>query len=450
MYKPLWEQIIGKMRKNTSRQEGRMYLDQVFYLSEEEGTLTLGIPSNLFKEKLEKMGLRKRIEEALSEQNGSAVAVNIEVARRDGAEEEPASEQMEEEKEAEPAKTNHPALRPEFTFSNFVISPNNELAANASIAISKAPGKSYNPLLIYGGVGMGKTHLMQAIGNDIYRRFPDKKVVYVTAEKFTNEFISVVGQKPKMAAFKNKYRSVDVLLIDDIHFFQGKDAVQEELFNTFNALHEVNKQIVFTCDRHPSELERLTERMKSRFMSGLNADLKLPVFEARVAILKQKCAQQNIHINDEILNFISQSVTTNVRELEAALTKIVAYSDLVRREITLDVVKEQLSYLNKTKPENVSIDRIIKAVAEAFNISSSDIRGRKRTKNIAWPRQIAMYIINHMCEYSMNEIGNEFGKDHTTVIYAIQKVEDSIKSNPMLEPAIQKIEESVKEASEKG
>ena len=448
MYKPLWEQIIGKMRKSTSQKDGRMYLDQVFYLSEKEGILTIGIPSNLFKEKLENMGLKRRIEEELSQQNGSPIAVNIEIAQKDASKAAP-EEEKEAENDAEPVKTNHPDLRPEFTFENFVISPKNELAANGAIAISKTPGKAYNPFLIYGGVGLGKTHLMQAIGNDIYRRFPNKKIVYVTAEKFTNEFITALGQK-KTAAFKNKYRGVDVLLIDDIHFFQGKEGVQEELFNTFNALHEANKQMVFTCDRHPKELKNLTERMQSRFMSGLNTDLKLPDFEGRVAILKNKCAQQNININDEILNFISQSVTTNVRELEAALTKIVAYSDLVRREITLEVVKEQLSYLNTTKPENVSVDRIIKAVAEAFNISSSDIRGRKRTKNIAWPRQIAMYIINHMCEYSMNEIGNEFQKDHTTVIYAIQKVEDSIKSNSMLEPLIQKIEASVKEASEKG
>ena len=449
MYKPLWEQIIGKMRKSTSQKDGRMYLDQVFYLSEKEGSLTIGIPSNLFKEKLENMGLKRRIEEELAEQNGSPVAVNIEIAQKDASKAEPAEEEKTAEIGAEPPKTNHPDLRPEFTFDNFVISPKNELAANGAIAISKTPGKAYNPFLIYGGVGLGKTHLMQAIGNDIYRRFPNKKIVYVTAEKFTNEFIAALGQK-KTAAFKNKYRGVDVLLIDDIHFFQGKEGVQEELFNTFNALHEANKQMVFTCDRHPSELKNLTERMQSRFMSGLTTDLKMLDFEGRVAVLKKKCKQQNININDEILNFISQSVTTNVRELEAALTKIIAYSDLVRREITLEIVKEQLSYLNTTKPENISVDRIIKAVAEVFNISSSDIRGRKRTKNIAWPRQIAMYIINHMCEYSMNEIGNEFQKDHTTVIYAIQKVEDSIKSNSTLEPLIQKIEETVKEASEKG
>ena len=441
MYKPLWEQIIDKMRKSISYGEGGMYLDQVFYLSEKEGVLTIGIPSKLFKDKIENIGLKKKIEEALSEQNGSAIALNIEVAQ-------PSEAQKKGEPAAEPPKANHPALRPEFTFSNFVISPKNELAANGAIAISKAPGKAYNPFLIYGGVGLGKTHLMHAIGNEIYRRFPDKKVVYVTAENFTNEFIAAIKNK-KTAAFKNKYRGVDVLLIDDIHFFQGKEGVQEELFNTFNALHEVNKQMVFTCDRHPKELKDLTERMHSRFMSGLNADLKMLEFEGRVAILKNKCVQQNIVIKDEVLEFISKNVTTNVRDLEAALTKIIAYSDLVRKEITLDVAKEQLSYLNVTNQENVSVDRIIKAVAEAFNISSSDIRGRKRTKNIAWPRQIAMYIINQLCEYSMNEIGNEFGKDHTTVIYAIQKVEDSIKSNPMLEPVIQKIEASVKEASEK-
>ncbi len=446
MYKPLWDQIIGEMRKSTSLGDGEIYLDQVFFLSEKEGTITLGTPSKLFKDKIEDLGIRKRMEEALSERAGSKIAIDIEISQQETKTDQ--SNQDKTEKVPELPK-HHPALRPEFTFNNFVISPKNELAANGAIAISKAPGKSYNPFLIYGGVGLGKTHLMQAIGNDIYQRFPDKKVVYVTAENFTNEFIASISQK-KTAAFKNKYRGVDVLLIDDIHFFEGKEGVQEELFNTFNALHEAKKQMVFTCDRHPKELKNLTERMQSRFMSGLSTDLKMPEFEGRMAILKKKCDHQNTCIKDEVLDFISMNVTTSVRDLEAALTKIIAYSELVRKEVTLDVAKEQLSYLNTTKQENVSIDRIIKAVAEYFNISSSDIRGRKRTKNIAWPRQIAMYIIDHLGEYSMNEIGNEFGKDHTTVIYAIQKVEDSIKSNPMLEPTIQKIEASVKEASEKG
>ena len=445
MYKLLLEEIIGKMRKSVSQGEGGMYLDQVYYISSGEGILTLGTSSKFFKEKLENLGFRKKLEDELSERSGSKIAVRIEIKKQDPSK----PEQNIPKKLGTESPKNHPDLKEDFTFNNFVISTNNELAANAAMAIAKAPGKSYNPFLIYGGVGLGKTHLMHAIGNDIFRRFPEKKVVYVTAEKFTNEFIAALGQH-KTAAFKNKYRSVDVLLIDDIHFFQGKEQVQEELFNTFNALHEVNKQMVFTCDRHPSELKNLTERMKSRFMSGLQADLKIPDFETRMAILKKKCSRLNISIKDEVLEFISKNVTTSVRDLEAALTKIVAYSDLIRREVTLDVAKEQLSYLAATKQENVSIDRIIKAVAEYFNISSADIRGRKRTKNIAWPRQIAMYIINHLGEYSMNEIGNEFSKDHTTVIYAIQKVEDSIKSNPTLEPLIQKIEANIQEASEKG
>ncbi|MBO7430754.1 MAG: chromosomal replication initiator protein DnaA [Spirochaetia bacterium] len=447
MYKSLWDQIIGEMRKSTPRGERGMYLDQLSYISSEEGILTIGTPSKFLKDRMENLGFRKKLEDAVSERAGSKIEVKIEIAQQELS----AEEQKAPEKAGEPEELpkNHPALREEFTFSNFVVSTNNELAANAAMAISMAPGKSYNPLLIYGGVGLGKTHLMQAIGNEIYRRFPEKKVVYVTAEKFTNEFIAALFQH-STPAFKNKYRGVDVLLIDDIHFFQGKEQVQEELFNTFNALYEVNKQMVFTCDRHPSELKNLTERMKSRFMSGLPTDLKIPDYETRIAILKKKCDQQKIFIKDEVLEFISKNVTTSVRDLEAALTKIIAYSELIRKEVTLEVAKNQLSYLGATRTENVSIDRIIKAVAENFNISSSDIRGRKRTKNIAWPRQIAMYIINHLGEYSMNEIGNEFGKDHTTVIYAIQKVEDSIKSNPTLEPLIQKIEEEIREASEKG
>lgn len=442
MYKPFWNELISKMRKSISHGEGGVYLDQVFYLSEKDGILTLGTTSQLFKNKIEDMGLKKRIEDELSEKSGSKVAVKIEVAQPDAAESE--SEAPEKAEVAAAAPKNHPALREEFTFSNFVISPKNELAANGALAVSKQPGKAYNPFLIYGGVGLGKTHLMQAIGNEIYNEFPDKKVMYVTAESFTNEFIAALGQR-KTAAFKNKYRSVDVLLIDDIHFFQGKEAVQEELFNTFNALYEAKKQMVFTCDRHPKELKNLTERIQSRFMSGLQADLKLPEYESRVAILKKKCKQQNIFINDDILGFISSNVTTSVRDLEAALTKIIAYSELIRKEVTLDVAKEQLSYLNTEKQENLSMDRVIKAVANYFNISSGDIRGKKRTKNIAWPRQVAIYIIDQLGEYSMNEIGNEFGKDHTTVMYAKKKVEETIKANPILEPAIQKIIESVRE-----
>ena len=435
------------MRKSTSPDEGGMYLDQVFYISSAEGVLTLGTPSKLVKDRLESQGFKKRLEAELAERTGANVTVNIEIKQQEMTE--PSTEAPKKVGNVTAEPKNHPALKEEFTFKNFVISSSNELAANAAMAISKSPGKAYNPFLIYGGVGLGKTHLMQAIGNDIYRQTPEKKVVYVTAENFTNEFIAAIRQS-RASAFKNKYRGADVLLIDDIHFFQGKEAVQEELFNTFNALYEVNKQIVFTCDRHPSELKNLTERMKSRFNSGLPADIKMPDFEARMAILKNKSLLQGHVIKDEVLEFIAKNVTSSVREMESALTKIIAYSDLVRKDVTLEVAKEQLSYLVATRPENVSIDRIIKAVAENFNIASSDIRGRKRTKNIAWPRQIAMYIINHLGEYSMNEIGNEFGKDHTTVIYAIQKVEDSIKSNPTIEPMIQKIEAEIKEASEKG
>ena len=445
MYKSLWDQIIGEMRKSIPQEEGGMYLEQIFYVSSKEGVLTIRTSSNFFKQKLEDMGLLKRIEEELEERSGEKISVKVTVGSKKTENEETQPEAVPVEKDIRI----HPALKEDFTFSNFVISTNNELAANAAKAISKAPGKSYNPFLIYGGVGLGKTHLMQAIGNEIHSLFPEKKIVYVTAEKFTNEFIANVMQQ-KMPAFKNKYRSVDVLLIDDIHFFQGKEQVQEELFNTFNALHEVNKQMVFTCDRHPSELKNLTERMKSRFMSGLQADLKIPDYETRMAILKKKADLKNISINNDVLEFISQNVTTSVRDLESALTTVVAYSELINKEVTLEVAKDQLSFLTVNKQENVSIDRIIKIVAEHFNISSSDIRGRKRTKNIAWPRQIAMYIINDLGEFSMNEIGSEFGKDHTTVIYAIQKVEDSIKSNPALEPLIQKIESNIRKASEKG
>ncbi len=345
----------------------------------------------------------------------------------------------------------HPQLRKEYTFENFVIGVNNSFAANAAIAIAKNPGTAYNPCLIYGGVGLGKTHLIQSIGHSVYSEFPDFKVVYVTAENFTNEFIQGLRDK-NIYKFKNKYRNADVLLIDDIHFLQNKEETQEELFHTFNALYEANKQMVFTCDRPVSEIKSLSDRLRSRFERGLNVDLQPPSFETRYAILKKKIELSHVAIPEEVLNLICSKVTTNVRDLEAALTKIIAYAELVNKNITLEIAQSQLKDMfSSPRQNNVTMDIIKKTVAEYFGLTYSDLNGKKRTKAIAFPRQVAMYIAREITEYSTTEVGLEFGgRDHTTVMHACQKIETRMRMDPTLEPIIQHLIRTIREHSSKG
>ncbi len=327
-----------------------------------------------------------------------------------------------------------------------MIGENNSFAANAAFAIAKNPGTAYNPCLIYGGVGLGKTHLIQSIGNLAYQEFGGIKIVYVTAEQFTNEFIQAIKDK-KNHIFKNKYRGVDILLIDDIHFLQNKTETQEELFHTFNALYDANKQMVFTCDRPVSELKQLTDRLRSRFERGLNVDLQPPNYETRYAILKKKIEKTSVSIPDDVIEVICRNITTNVRDLEAALTKLIAYSELVNKNITIEIAQKQLKdVFANPKSGAVTIETIQRVVADYFSLSYNDLRGKKRTKAIAFPRQIAMYITRELTEYSTTEVGDEFGgRDHTTVMHAFQRVENRMKTDPTIESTITNLIRMVKE-----
>ncbi|MDA3834824.1 MAG: chromosomal replication initiator protein DnaA [Spirochaetales bacterium] len=319
-----------------------------------------------------------------------------------------------------------------YKFSNFVIGDNSNFAYNASLAIAKNPGVSYNPCLIYGGVGLGKTHLLSSIGNHIIDNTPELKVMYVTAEMFTNEFIDSVGSN-KMQSFKNKFRKVDVLLIDDIHFLQGKDGTQEELFHTFNNLYESKKQMVFTCDRPIIELKNISDRLSSRFERGLNVDLQPPSYETRVAILKSKTEQRGSSMSEEVIDYLATNVSTNVRDLESSLTKLIAFSELLDQELTLDKTKELLGTLPSLAAnanQTLSIDTIIKIVGEYFNVSSFEIKGKKKNKSLIQPRQISMYLARDITEYSTTEIGTEFGgRDHTTVMHSYDRIESLMKSD---------------------
>jgi chromosomal replication initiator protein len=352
-----------------------------------------------------------------------------------------------EEKPApKPAK---PELNKEFTFENYVVGDNNEFAVNAALAVSKNPGTAYNPLFIYSGVGLGKTHLVQAIGNSIYQN-TNSKIIYTTAESFFNDFQESLQDK-SMAAFRKKYRQVNLLLVDDIHFLENKPGLQEEFFNTFNALIGAKNQMVFTCDRPVSELKHFSERLTSRLGSGLPVDIQMPQYEMRYAILKKKIAERNITMADDIIDLICKNISTNVRDLVAALSKLVGYAELIKKPITLSVAQDQLKDIfTSPKQSNTSIENIQQVVANHFSLSINDLKSKKRTKTIVHPRQIAMYIIKNLTEFTTTDIGQAFGgRDHTTVLHSLKMIEERLQSDPSEDRLIQNLIRSIKEFSVK-
>lgn len=331
-------------------------------------------------------------------------------------------------------------LNPKYTFNTFVIGNSNRFAHAASLAVAEAPAQAYNPLFIYGGVGLGKTHLMHAIGHYILSQNPNSKVVYVSSEKFTNELINSIREY-KNEEFRNKYRNIDVLLVDDIQFIAGKDGTQEEFFHTFNALHENNKQIIISSDRPPKEIPTLEDRLRSRFEWGLIADIQPPDLETRIAILRKKANIENIDVSDEVLQYIATNIQSNIRELEGALIRVVAYSSLTNKEISKELSEEALKdILSKNKPIEVTVDIIKEAVSKNFKIRMEDFTSRKRTRAIAHPRQIAMYLTRELTDLSLPKIGDEFGgRDHTTVIHACDKINKDMIKDENLKKKLNKI-----------
>ena len=331
-------------------------------------------------------------------------------------------------------------LNPKYTFDSFVIGNSNRFAHAASLAVAESPARAYNPLFIYGGVGLGKTHLMHAIGHYILQNNPNSKVVYVSSEKFTNELINSI-KDDKNEEFRNRYRNVDVLLIDDIQFIAGKERTQEEFFHTFNALHDANKQIILSSDRPPKEIPTLEDRLRSRFEWGLIADIQAPDFETRMAILKKKADVENLNIPNEVMVYIATKIKSNIRELEGALIRIVAYSSLTNRDISVDLASEALKdIISNKQSQNITIEGIQDVVSSYFNLRVEDLKSQRRTRNIAYPRQIAMYLSRKLTDMSLPKIGEEFGgRDHTTVIHAYEKISESLNRDENLQNTIEDI-----------
>jgi chromosomal replication initiator protein len=331
-----------------------------------------------------------------------------------------------------------------FTFDNFIVGASNRMAHAASLAVTDAPGKAYNPLFIYGGVGLGKTHLMQAIAHRILAQNPQAKVKYTSSERFTNELIMSI-QNRVTEKFRQKYRGIDVLLIDDIHFLAGKEAAQEEFFHTFNVLYDYHKQIVMSSDRPPREIPKLEDRLVSRFSWGLVVDMQPPDFETRVAILRKKIEKDPIKINEDVITFIAKNIATNIRELEGALIRIIAYSLIETKPITLELAKEILKDMVKEIYKRITPEVILTRVDNYFNVSKEDLKREKRNKNLVLPRQVAMYLIRELTELSLPEIGLVFGaKHHTTVLYAHKKIKEDIKKNEKLRLIIDTLTQEIK------
>ena len=350
---------------------------------------------------------------------------------------------VEQSEELSPAGRDH-GFNPKNTFDTFVVGNNNSFAHAAALAVAQAPGKSYNPLFLYGGVGLGKTHLLHAIGQFVVAHKKSARVAYVSSEKFTNEYIDGI-QNNQLVRFRKKYRQTDVLLIDDIQFLSGKERIQEEFFHTFNALHEAHKQIVLTCDRPATEIQNLEQRLVSRFEWGLVTDLQPPDVETRVAILRKKEKSLGVELPDDIVNFLANRIRTNIRRLEGALIRVASYASLTGKKLTLEVVEGLLrEVLHEEGRFSINIELIQKRVAEHFDIRLADMTSKRRPENIAFPRQIAMFLARQLTESSLNTIGEAFGgRDHGTVLHACRLVKDRMEIDPNVRQVVNYLEKQL-------
>lgn len=444
--------------------EAEFYLNGIEYNRVEGERFVATVPSSLFRDQIQKYLLSK-LESTLKILTGQDFKLVVEVTSTFQS---PISTPITTE-EPQPLTTimsppqiitnkerSSTGLNPTMTFETFVVGEENLLAYNTAVAIAKNPGTDYNPLFLYGSVGLGKTHLMHAIGNYIKQNNPDVNIRCIPSETFVSEFVSHVfnnsAKTNAMKKFKEQYRRLDVLLLDDIYDLQGKEDSQEELFHTFNELYDHKKQIVFTCDRPPRELKKFNERLISRFVRGAIRDLKVPSWETRCAIIKKKIETLHLNLSDEIIKHIATQINSNVRDLESALTNTKAYADLINEDITLEIVQKAiLPITNSTGYGSISIDTIQRVVASYFNISSKELKDKRKTKNIALARQVAMYISREMTEKSTTDIGLEFGgRDHTTVMHALNKIETLIKTDPKMDSLIQNLINLCREQHQSG
>ncbi len=437
----LWNSAFSKIHEKVGDSVFELWFKPMKLLQLKDKTVSIEIPNRFFKDWVED-NYPNLISEAMEGDLGHTVLVKFRI----GAKEDVVLKKIDSKYESRRTRLASRGiyLNPKYTFDTFVVGPSNQFAHAAAKRICEGPGSIYNPLFIYGGVGLGKTHLINAIGNEIVDKFPGKVIYYVSAEQFTNEVISSIRHE-KMGEFKDKYRTADILLVDDIQFIAGKTATQEEFFHTFNSLYARQSQIVVSSDRAPMDISDITDRLRSRFGMGLIADIQCPEVETKVAILYKKAEAERLIVPEDVAYFIASRVKSNIRELEGCLIKLGAHSSLTGMPIDITLARNVLKDLISDEDKPLTIEGIVKAVSDHFGVKPVDIKGKKRTKEIANARQIAMYISKQLTPLSLSDIGRAFGgKDHATVIYSCKKIEEKRSSDENLNKGIDNIVKKIK------
>ena len=446
---PIWQDILNTLEPTMSRPNFVTWLSSTDLVEEIPGALIIIVPNQYAKSWLEN-NLIGDIEMLLGKSVKNFERVRVVVSKKSALalDDLPILQGITDEAVSEPETkptSKNSQINPKYTFRSFIVGNNNRLAFAAAQAVADKPGETYNPLFLYGGVGLGKTHLMQAIANHIISHNPKKKVAYVSCETFASEFIEALQNKA-INDFKRKYRSVDVFLVDDIQFLANKEGTQEEFFHTFNTLHQSDRQIVMTADRMPKEIGILEDRLASRIGWGMVADIQAPNFENRVAILQAKAEQMNFAVGSDILEYIANNITANVRELEGSLIKLATTAIVDKKPVTFESAKEALKDLARSSAKNLTAKKIIRAVTAHFAIDTIDIMGKKRIAEVVYPRQIAMYLIRHLLSHSQPQIGQELGgKDHTTVIHGVRKIERLLKTDSQIERDVREISRALED-----
>ncbi|MDC0205736.1 chromosomal replication initiator protein DnaA [Nitrospinae bacterium] len=440
----IWKKCLEKIEQSILPDSYTTWFSPTYPRNLEDGLITIAVPNQFYRKCLIE-NYRELIENTLKTVADESILVDfcIESEKNSYTEQDKLDLVITEESKPNENKLGldvcSQTLSSKHTFSNFVVGSSNQFAHAAALAVANNPSIAYNPLFIYGAVGLGKTHLLHAIGNNIQKNNPNSRVRYISAESFTVDLIESI-KRDKMPFFRKRYRPLDVLLIDDIQFIAGKERTQEEFFYTFNALYESQKQVVISCDRYPKDIQNIEERIKSRFESGLIADINTPDLETKVAILYKKAELHKKEIPQDVAIFIASNIKSNIRELEGFLLRVIAYSSFTHREIDLEITKEVLKDFTFDKKKNFTIQNILKTVGSYYNIKISDIKSKRRTREISTTRQIAMYLCREHTKSSLPEIGKQFGgKDHTTVIFSHKKISANIKENNDLKSSIQDI-----------
>ncbi|MDI6871667.1 MAG: chromosomal replication initiator protein DnaA [Bacillota bacterium] len=441
----IWQQTLDLLATQVARPSFDTWFSETRPVALRGATLLVAVPNDMVREWLQSRYL-SLVERSLTTVVGEEWTV--EFVLPDAAPAGGAAAPAPRPAADEPFRRPEPVtpLNPKYTFDTFVVGNSNRFAHAAALAVSEAPAKAYNPLFVYGGVGLGKTHLMHAIGHYVQALHPFSKVVYVTSEKFTNDLINAI-RDDRTVEFRNKYRNIDVLLVDDIQFLAGKERTQEEFFHTFNTLYEAQKQIVLSSDRPPREIPTLEDRLRSRFECGLITDIQAPDLETRIAILRKKAESEHLDLPHEVMLYLAKQIHSNIRELEGALIRLIAYASLTAQPVTLELATEALrDIVPSTKQKPITVERIQDVVAEYFGLSLDDMKARRRTRTVAFPRQVAMFLARELTDLSLPRIGEAFGgRDHTTVIHAYEKIQETSREDPALQQCLSTIIQRLQE-----